>query len=176
MVSLGKHPGFSTLLTSGAATVVLLGCCWLALLVIAAAIEAITHGHSRALRFTGCPVAWRGWLLGVCGAVIVAGTAAPTYAASQGTSPNEVDGLPLPGRTVGAVVEPTRRTVVVRPGDSLWRIAERDLPATAGPARIDQLWRRIAARNGSVIGPDPDLIQPGQRLVLPSTSDSEERS
>jgi nucleoid-associated protein YgaU len=176
MVSLGKHADFTALLTSGAATVVVLGCCWLALVAIATVIEAVTHGHTRALRFTGCPVAWRGWLLGACGAVIVAGTAAPTYAAPQWTSPNEVAGLPLPGRTVGAVAEPTHRTVVVRPGDSLWRIAERELPATAGLARIDRLWRRIAARNGSVIGPDPDVIQPGQRLALPSTSDPEERS
>jgi nucleoid-associated protein YgaU len=176
MISLGRHTGFTDLLTSGAAGVVVLGCCWLALVAIATAIEAITHGHTRALRFTGCPLAWRRRLLAVCGAVILAGTAAPTYAAPQRTSANNGHGLPLPGRTAGEIVAPSHRTVVVRPGDSLWRIAARELPATAGAARIDRLWRRIAARNGSVIGADPNLIQPGQRLALPSTSDSEERS
>ena len=55
---------------------------------------------------------------------------------------------------------------VVSPGESLWTIASARL-ATEDPVLIDSLWRQIYERNRVVIGPDPSLIFPGQRLVLP---------
>ncbi len=55
---------------------------------------------------------------------------------------------------------------VVSPGESLWSIASAHL-STDDPAVIDPTWRKIYERNRPVIGPDPDLIFPGQRLVLP---------
>jgi nucleoid-associated protein YgaU len=60
-------------------------------------------------------------------------------------------------------------TVRVRPGDSLWLIAERALGPGATDARVAAYWPRIRARNAAVIGDDPDLIRPDQRLQLPPT-------
>jgi nucleoid-associated protein YgaU len=34
-------------------------------------------------------------------------------------------------------------------------------------AAIDRRWREIYAANRAVVGPDPDLIRPGERLRLP---------
>jgi nucleoid-associated protein YgaU len=59
--------------------------------------------------------------------------------------------------------------VVVRPGDSLWRIAARSLrPRSSAPA-IAAAWPTWWAANRSVVGPDPNLIVPGQRLRPPPT-------
>ena len=85
-------------------------------------------------------------------------------------------GLPMPDRATGAAHPPahhpghraTPRTVVVRAGDCLWRLAAADLPADASAARISARWQAIHRLNVAVIGPDPDLIHPGQRLVLPA--------
>ena len=54
------------------------------------------------------------------------------------------------------------RVHVVGPGESLWSIAE--ATSAADPGRV---WRAIWAANRDVIGEDPDLILPGQRLLLP---------
>lgn len=57
--------------------------------------------------------------------------------------------------------------IVVAPGDSLWRIAARWLGPGATDAQIAQAWPRWYAANRQLIGPDPNLIRPGQRLVPP---------
>ena len=54
----------------------------------------------------------------------------------------------------------------VRPGDSLWDIAEMKL-GTAEARRIARYWPRIHRANRAVIGGDPNLIVPGQVLTLP---------
>jgi hypothetical protein len=60
----------------------------------------------------------------------------------------------------------------VTPGDSLWAIAEdvvrTDAP-TAGDRDVAAYWRRLVAANrDTLVDPDnPDLLVPGQRLVLP---------
>ncbi len=59
-------------------------------------------------------------------------------------------------------------TVVVGPGDSLWVIARRRLPAGAPHAQIAASWPRWHAANRPVIGADPDLLLPGQRLAPPT--------
>jgi nucleoid-associated protein YgaU len=63
------------------------------------------------------------------------------------------------------------RTYRVVPGDSLWAIACRQLLASEGVVpddeRINRYWRQIYAANRPVVGADPDLIFPGQRLVIP---------
>lgn len=59
------------------------------------------------------------------------------------------------------------RTVVVQPGDCLWTIAARRLPPGASAADIDLAWRRWYERNHTQIGPDPDLILTGSRLLAP---------
>lgn len=71
-----------------------------------------------------------------------------------------------PTRTVAAQALST--TVVVQPGDSLWRIAARSLPHDADAQAIERAWHRWYAANRQLIGPDPGLLQPGQQLIAPS--------
>jgi nucleoid-associated protein YgaU len=59
--------------------------------------------------------------------------------------------------------------VVVRRGDSLWDLAARHLGPDASAADIAAEWPRWYAANRHVIGPDPDLLLPGERLVPPGT-------
>ena len=58
--------------------------------------------------------------------------------------------------------------LTVRPGDSLWAIAARELGAGAGPRRIAVRWPLWWSGNRAVIGSNPDLIHPGQRLTAPA--------
>jgi nucleoid-associated protein YgaU len=57
--------------------------------------------------------------------------------------------------------------VVVRPGDSLWRIAQARLPSDADDAQVAAAVATLYAANRPVIGPDPDRLEPGQHLVFP---------
>jgi hypothetical protein len=61
---------------------------------------------------------------------------------------------------------------VVEPGDHLWRIATIALTERLGrepsDAEVVPYWRRLIDDNRRVIGRDPDLIQPGMRIDLPS--------
>ena len=59
--------------------------------------------------------------------------------------------------------------VVVRRGDSLWDLAARHFGPNASAADIAAEWPRWYAANREVIGPDPDLLLPGERLVPPRT-------
>jgi nucleoid-associated protein YgaU len=63
---------------------------------------------------------------------------------------------------------PRSTAVLVAPGDSLWRIAARRLGPGADDAAIAREWPRWYAANRAVIGADPNLIHPGQRLVPPA--------
>jgi hypothetical protein len=58
--------------------------------------------------------------------------------------------------------------VVVRRGDTLWRIAADHLPGHPSAQRIAASWPRWYAANRAVIGADPDLIVPGQHLYPPA--------
>lgn len=58
-------------------------------------------------------------------------------------------------------------TVRVRPGDSLWRIAESLLPDQAPDREVARLATVLHRANRDVIGADPDLILPDQRLRVP---------
>ena len=59
--------------------------------------------------------------------------------------------------------------VVVRPGDTLWHLARADLPPDASDRAVADRVREIYAANRAVIGPEPDLIRPDQRLRMPRT-------
>lgn len=71
-----------------------------------------------------------------------------------------VTSSPLAGRTV-------TDEVVVRRGDTLWGIAAGYLGPDADAAEVAAEWPRWHQANRSLIGPDPDLIRPGQRLRPP---------
>lgn len=62
----------------------------------------------------------------------------------------------------------TPAVVTVRAGDTLWGIASESLPADADAQEVARAWPRWYAANRDLIGPDPDLIRPGQRLVSPA--------
>ena len=81
------------------------------------------------------------------------------------------------GRSVGTPrvgterTEPSTATYVVEPGDSLWRIAASALrsngngePSSADVARF---WPAIYTANRTLIGDNPNLIFPGQQLLIP---------
>ncbi len=61
----------------------------------------------------------------------------------------------------------TTDRIVVRRGDSLWAIAARHLGGAASVREVAGEWPRWYAVNRQVIGPDPDLIVPGQVLRQP---------
>lgn len=67
-----------------------------------------------------------------------------------------------PGRS-----DPAVQTVVVRAGDSLWRLAAEQLGPLATDADIAAHWPRWYERNRDVIGADPHLIIPGQVFEAP---------
>ena len=52
---------------------------------------------------------------------------------------------------------------------SLWSIAAHRLPPDSTDADIDTAWRAWYLANEEVIGDNPDLIQPGQQLLPPTT-------
>ena len=61
--------------------------------------------------------------------------------------------------------------VVVHRGDSLWSIAARHLGEQATDADVADAWPRWYAANRELIGEDPDLLLPGQVLVVPTGAD-----
>jgi len=108
-------------------------------------------------------------------AVLVGGVLAATTLpaqASQVTPTGALDGLPLPQRPLTEAPPPPatppapRDLYVVQPGDTLWAIA-RSRDPSASDAAVAATVTRWHAVNRDVIGPDPDLIRPGQRLVPP---------
>lgn len=127
------------------------------------------------------PEGLRRAVLAACGVALVTSGAGPALAAG-GAPPRHgeashgelsglsaLSGLPLPDRAVAPRrTAPARRnTVVVRRGDCLWSIARHDLAPGATSAEVAARWRAVYAVNRNVIGPDPDVIEPGQRLHLP---------
>ncbi|HET7385247.1 MAG TPA: hypothetical protein VFJ19_01130 [Nocardioidaceae bacterium] len=165
-----------------------LGCwIWLVLITLLTAVETtarVITGRSPLPSTIGlCPALVRPLLgralLAALGVSVVASVAiAPANADGAGTghapaatTQGALTGLPLPDRTTGrpAAVPVARRSssiVVVRRGDCLWALTARRLPDASEPV-IDRGWRRLYAANRARIGPDPDLIVPGTRLVLP---------
>lgn len=156
---------------------------WLWTVTTVVVLEA-TLG-SRRPGCPGVPAAVRRFVLAACGVAII-GVAAPAVATPGSphldhtgrTGQAIIAGLPLPDRATGeqvkAQVQALTRAVVVQPGDTFWAIAEADVGARASDAAIVAHWQRIYALNRTVVGADPDLIRPGQRLRLPRSANKEE--
>jgi hypothetical protein len=177
----GPTPSFDAWLPSLCAGVTALCAGWGWLVTTVVVLEAL--GRRPRAASAGVPAWARRVLLGACG-VAVLGSAAPAPAApapgdGEGREwPAVLDGLPLPdraeGRDVSSLPEPHRRHRV-RPGDSLWSVAEATLRATGAPAAaadVAAYWPRIYALNRDLVGADPNLIRPGQllRLADPTTT------
>jgi len=166
MIDLGSG-AFDGLVVRSAAAALLAAAGWAAVIAAALTVEALTRGRVALAQRFGCPARVRRMVLGACGVAVVVGAVAPSYAAGERDA---LDGLPLPDRPSGTVVERSRPEPpvhVVRPGECLWSIAVEAAPG-ADPARLAA---RIYALNRRTIGADPDLIRPGQRLMLPRTPD-----
>lgn len=102
-----------------------------------------------------------------CRFLIVAGLAG-TVTTAGAAHADDLDGLRLPDRFADAPSSTDRR--VVRAGDSLWGIAAESSPAGSTVASVARETQRWYAANRLTIGPDPDLIRPGQRLSAPPAS------
>jgi nucleoid-associated protein YgaU len=73
-----------------------------------------------------------------------------------------------------AHLHPAAAGVVVRRGDSLWRIAAAHLPGRPCDRRIAASWPRWYAANRQVIGSDPNVITPGEVLHAPHPAPTHE--
>jgi hypothetical protein len=58
--------------------------------------------------------------------------------------------------------------IVVHRGDCLWSVVARAMGPGASDADVAHAWPRWFERNRAVIGADPGLLLPGQRLVPPT--------
>jgi hypothetical protein len=161
----GPGDSFDVALVWGCAVAVAAATCWLWVVATVVTTDAL-RGLVRVRR--GIPAPVRTALLALGGAAIVGGLASPVVAAGQGPAdPLVLAGLRLPERiavgpaALGPDASPAVVAVRVAPGDTLWDIAARRLGAGAS-------WPAIYALNRDLIGPDPGVITPGQRLALPS--------
>lgn len=99
---------------------------------------------------------------------------APTLAGWSADRPARVPKPPPGSRGIALVTSVPHQQravidhVVVRRGDSLWRLVSRHLGPSASAAEIAAEWPRWYAANRSTVGPDPDLIRPGQLLRVPN--------
>lgn len=74
--------------------------------------------------------------------------------------------------------EPPPGSVIVVPGDNLWKLAEQRMEAVLGrratDAEVAPYWvEMIEANRNRLRSGDPDLIYPGEELVLPSIANPE---
>lgn len=144
---------------------------------------------------SGRPAAPRGatrrLVLLACGVVVVAGSGTPALATDgDADGATLLAGLPMPDRAVAPAAEAPRQpevrlaarpapvdasqTYVVRPGDSLWSIADSH-PEPGTSASVHERWQAIWQANRDVVGDDPDLILPGQALRLPGSHHPDRR-
>lgn len=186
------HGTFEDLLVAVASAALVFSACWLWLVTTLTVADLIRGRESSGRGLTRCLV------LAACGVAVAAGVSSPALAGG-GTSEPVLAGLPLPDRAVASaparpaptpttVTAPApapapavratppaardhRAMVIVRPGDSLWSIAQADLGADAGLREIDDRWRELYAANRDDLGADPDLITPGQQLHLLGSTD-----
>jgi len=190
-----RAPGFVGWLVAGSGLVGALCVTWLWVLTTAVVVDVV---RGRTAPRAGVPGAVRRIVLAACGAALASGLLAPAHAdqgpaAEPGPRPAATAalliGLPLPDRTTtttrwlgllgrqAATRDPARGrqadALVVAPGDSLWGIARSTLPPRVSDAEVELRWQEIYRANREVVGADPDLIRPGQRLVMPDPREDE---
>jgi nucleoid-associated protein YgaU len=99
---------------------------------------------------------------------------------TSGETPRGPRALAIPVRAESPALDPSwgppgrgrpgvhpQDDVVVRRGDTLWDLAARHLGPAATDAEIARAWPYWFTANRAVIGPDPDVLKPGQRLIPP---------
>lgn len=163
----------------------LAGCAAWAWVVCTVVVAQALRSPGRPQRPTSGVPAWAARaVLAACGVAALA--SAPAQAASYDGPPEvqpavTLDGLPFPDRAVGPAqaarapgavpgrVSEVAGSVVVRPGDSLWAIAEARLAPGATDAEVAAATTAWFEHNRDVVGTDPDLIQPALRLRSPGS-------
>jgi nucleoid-associated protein YgaU len=169
------------------------------LLIVAAALPGHMGAAAERIVAVLVPAATRRLLAGVLGVTLVTGAAGGAAAApaAPAPAPTAIAALDLdwpvrrpagaftpttqPGgpppvadlpdaRSPAAGGRPDHAEVVVHRGDTLWTIAARHLGPDATGDEIARAWPRWWAANHHVIGDDPDLITPGQRLIPPTAA------
>jgi LysM repeat protein len=112
----------------------------------------------------------------LAGTALAAGSTPSPVSATSDSTPVPVPDWPAVPATATPVPglpgpAPAGTHVVAR-GDCLWRIAEAALPVAGSPtdAEVARSVRAWWSANAGVIGPDPDLLQPGQVLHPPASS------
>ncbi len=140
--------------------------CWAAWWIVGLAVALVDR---RAAARIGPPL-----LRALLVAGTIAATATPSHA-SQGSPVGALDGLPMPQRPLTSIPAAVAdapaedRAHVVTAGDCLWSIV-RDRSPDASDGQIAASVAQWHDTNRELIGPDPDLIQPGQRLVPPGAA------
>ncbi|HET6908656.1 MAG TPA: LysM domain-containing protein [Mycobacteriales bacterium] len=155
---------------------VVVACCWLAWLGVAylslatvAAALAYAPGELGRLGTTLAPLTPPA-LRRVVGAVVAVMAATGVLAGpAAADTPGPGPAVPAPTSVYPSLdwpglAQPPTGAIVVHDGDSLWAISARLLRPDATTRQVAALWPRLYAANRAVIGPDPDLIHPGQRL------------
>lgn len=183
---------FNTLLVWLCSLVLEMCCAWLWLTSSVAILMAARGWPLHRMR--ACPMFVRQAVLLACGVAVIGSAVSPAHAAPPDTDPahagqavigQTLDGLPLPERAVQRAAHwaamsrtpqarivpalrrsPTSNRVEVRAGDTLWSIAARTLAYDASVGTINDRRHELYALNRNVIGPNPDLILPGQELRL----------
>ncbi len=179
---------FDAVLAGGCAVAALVAGTWLWLVTTVVVGEALCGRVAGAADHgaRGVPRAVRGAVLAACGVALVVPVGAAS--AAEPSHPSQaLHGLPMPDRATStsawgaaalrSAAAPAvhddgapahaARTHVVRTGDTLWSLAAADLSPTADADDVTRRWHRLHQLNRAVIGDDPDLIHPGQRLHLP---------
>lgn len=174
-------------LVAVAAAAIWLAACWAGgvTTVVCAQVLRDRSPTERVGGSSGVPAPVRRLLLRACGVAVAGGLAGGLVLSPAGATPGSLErdrsatssaaATSAPGSATTPAsrqVPVARDRVVVRPGDSLWRIAEAELLRRHGVApsvaQVAAYWPRIHAANRALVGPDPDLVRPGVPLVLPA--------
>lgn len=105
------------------------------------------------------------------GAPVARTASAPPATPGAPTSADRAPSPSVPGPVDTSGSEVTRdgeAAHLVRAGESLWSVAAGHLGSGASDADVADAWPRWYRENVATIGPDPNLIHPGQLLQAPS--------
>jgi hypothetical protein len=130
---------------------------------VVAPLDALAAGIS--------PASVRRLAFALCGVALAAPAVAAAATADDsgplpspgGACPPSVTGLPLPDLPSS----PRAPTIAVHYGESLWSIAASELPQQAPSSAVAAQAAHLYTANRRIIGTNPDLIFPGQRLHAP---------
>lgn len=186
LIAGGGRLDYESALAAGTATAAWLVVAWFAgclALCLLGRLPGVLGRSSRALAHRVTPALVRRLLEATLGATLA--VTATAHAAEAGSGPALGAGtaatapgtaakprLPAPDRPAATSKQRPHdrpRTVVVRRGDSLWALVAARLPGHPSAAQVARAWPQWYAANRGVIGADPDLIHPGQRLRAPAS-------